>query len=224
MASPTQLTPAGTGQPDSLERDTRMTATIELTAHEVTGITCTKTPRGSYTGKCGRPATKAERSTSIGSTVRYEPRCGMHARSTYATYVDLTPEVVGAIREEQARAAEATAQLKAQCTEQSRIAHERATIAAQAETRQAWVAVRDDEQRPNWEATRAAGEERYDVIPRWAVTAPGVEARSWDAMEVKAIELYGERRLEVRNGSRLTARQARALAQALLAAADVIDG
>ena len=56
-------------------------------------------------------------------------------------------------------------------------------------------------------------------MPRWAVRPDGVE-RSWDDIEVKVGTRDGwPASIELRAGSRLTRRQAVALAEALLAAA-----
>lgn len=118
------------------------------------------------------------------------------------------------------RVAEAKARREAERSakrEQDAIRMEAARVEAHTADAVAWSAVRADEQAlDGWDGAMPT----YRRVPRWAVRPDGVE-RSWDDIEVKVETRDGwPASIELRAGSRLTRRQAVALAEALMAAAD----
>jgi hypothetical protein len=201
-----------------------MTSQTETTSP--TTLTCEADTSGRYATRpraCGAPATMGFRTLAYDRSERLEARCARHAgalkRSRYpgGELIELGPEVVDAIS---SRVAEAKARREVERAvkrEQDAIRMEAARVESHAADAVAWSAVRADEQAlDGWDGAAPT----YRTVPRWAVRPAGVE-RSWDDLEVKVGTRDGwPASIELRAGSRLTRRQAVALAEALLAAAD----
>ncbi|MFN8520263.1 MAG: hypothetical protein U0667_12910 [Chloroflexota bacterium] len=190
-----------------------------------TTLTCEADTSGRYSTRahpCGLPATAAFKTTTHDGKEKIETRCAKHAgiikrtRWPGGSLVDLTPEVADAIAARQAetkarRDAERAAKRQADAvrTEAARVeAHELDAIA--------WTAVRSDEQALDTWTTDGPV---YRDVPRWEVRRD--DGQGWDTATVKA-----DRRTEgwpveitLSAPSRLTRRQAIALAEALLASA-----
>ena len=194
-------------------------------ATPTTSLTCEADTSGRYATRahaCGLPATIAFRSTTHDGKERIEARCAKHAgiikrtRWPGSELVELTPEVVDAIT---ARVAEAKARRDAERAakrEQDAVRMEAARLEAHELDAVAWTPVRADEQTlDGWDGAAPI----YRDVPRWEVRRD--DGQGWDTATVKA-----DRRAEgwpveitLSAPSRLTRRQAIALAEALLAAA-----
>jgi len=190
-----------------------------------TSLTCEADTSGRYATRahaCGLPATTAFRTSSYDGKERIEARCAKHAGIIKRTrwpggeLVDLTPEVVDAVS---ARVAEAKARRDAERDakrEQNAVRMEAARVEANELDAIAWSAVRTDEQTlDGWDGAAPI----YRDVPRWEIRRE--DGQAWDTATVKV-----DRRTEGWPGeitlsapSRLTRRQAIALAEALLAAA-----
>jgi hypothetical protein len=161
------------------------------------------------------------RTTGYDRAARIEARCAKHAGVIKRTrwpggeLIELTPEVVDAIATRQADAkARREAERAAKRVRDAELA-EAARLEAHAADAVAWSAVRADEQAlDGWDGAAPI----YRPVTRWVVRPDGTE-RSWDEVEVRVATKDGwPASIELRAGSRLTRRQAVALATALLAA------
>jgi hypothetical protein len=173
---------------------------------------------------CGAPATIAFKTTTHDGKERIEARCAKHAgiikRSRWpgGNLVDLTPEVIDLIA---TRVTEAKARReveRAAKREADAVRMEAARVEAHELDGVAWAAVRADEQAlDGWDGAAPI----YRDVPRWEIRRE--DGQGWDTATVKA-----DRRAEgwpveitLSAPSRLTRRQAIALAEALMAAAAV---
>lgn len=191
-----------------------------------TTITCQADTSGRYATRardCGMPATMGFMVDGYaGRPPRPEGRCAKHAgiakRSRYAggRLVDLTPEVVDAILAVKAERDARHAAERAAKRDADAIRAEAARQAAHEADAVVWTSVRaDDQALDRWDGATPV----YRQVPRWAVRPAGVET-SYDEVEVKVQERDGwPATIEVRTPSRLTPRQAIALAEALIRAA-----
>ncbi|HSW43491.1 MAG TPA: hypothetical protein VLM76_13365, partial [Patescibacteria group bacterium] len=154
---------------------------------------------------------------------RIEARCAKHAGVIKRTrwpggeLVDLTPEVAATIT---ARVAEAKAQREAEQAarrERDTITMEAARLAAHELDAIAWTAVRDDEQRMgDW----IGGKPTTRFIPRWQIRREDGEGRETATVKVDRRAKGWPAEINLSVPSHLTRRQAIALAEALLAAAN----
>jgi hypothetical protein len=191
-----------------------------------TNLTCEADTSGRYSTRphgCGLPATKAFRTTTYDGKERIEARCAKHAgiikrtRWPGGTLADLTPEVADAISTRQAEAkarrdAERTAKREADA-----VRMEAARLEAHELDAVAWTAVRADERAlETWTTDGPA----YRDVPRWEVRRD--DGQGWDTATVKADRRADGWPVEITLSapSRLTRKQAIALAEALLAAAE----
>lgn len=183
--------------------------------------------RSSFRGHpCTNRAVVAELDAGrqAGLPARYRPLCTTHkkralrARTSPQYIVDLTPEVVAAIRDQEAQQQKAYQEERARKNAEAEVSRQRWTADAQAETPQPWSVTRDDEHDLDWDATRKGSTPVYKDIPRWVVTPEGGNER-WGSNrhEVKIIDLFGEARIQLSGGSpaRLTPNAAEALVRAL---------
>jgi hypothetical protein len=190
-----------------------------------TTLTCEADTSGRYSTRahaCGAPVTIAFRTTTHDGRERIEGRCAKHAgiikRSRWpgGTLVELTPEVVDAIA---ARVAEARARRDAERAakrEADAIRMEAARVEAHELDAVAWTAVRADEQAlETWTVDGPV----YRAVPRWEIHRE--DGQGWDTATVKADRRTDGWPVEITLSapSRLTRKQAIALAEALLAAA-----
>ncbi|HSW41050.1 MAG TPA: hypothetical protein VLM76_00885 [Patescibacteria group bacterium] len=171
---------------------------------------------------CGKPANAAFRIRGWREE-RVEARCAAHAGAIKRSgskddLLPLTAEVAEAIATRQAEAKARREAERVAERERAAIATEAARVAAHADDAVAWSAVRDDDERllDGW----VGGQPTYCAIPRWAVRREDGEG-PWDDIGVKVETKDGwPAAIELRAGSRLTRRQALALAEALRAAAE----
>lgn len=196
-----------------------------------TTVTCEADTSGRYSTRahaCGAPATMAFKTTTHDGKERIEARCAKHAGIIKRTrwpggeLIELTPEVVDAITTRVAEAKVRRDAERAAKREQDAIRMEAARVEAHELDAVAWSAVRADEQTlDGWDGAAPI----YRPVARWEMRRE--DGAGWDTATVKA-----DRRDEgwpaeitLSAPSRLTRRQAIALAEALLAAAgaDAID-
>jgi hypothetical protein len=190
-----------------------------------TTLTCEADTSGRYSTRahaCGLPATTAFRTTTHDGKERLEARCAKHAgiirrtRWPGGSLVDLTPEVVEAIA---TRVAEAKARReieRAAKREQDAVRMEAARVEAHELDAVVWTAVPAHEQAlETWTTDGPV----YRDVPRWEVRR--ADGQGWDTATVKADRRAEAWPVEITLSapSRLTRRQAIALAEALLAAA-----
>lgn len=190
-----------------------------------TTLTCEADTSGRYSTRahaCGGPATMAFKTTAYDGKERIEARCAKHAgiikRSRWAggTLVDLTPEVADAIATRQAEAKARREVERAAKREADAVRMEAARLEAHELDAIAWSPVRADEQAlDGWDGAAPI----YRDVPRWEVRRD--DGQGWDTATVKADRRAEDWPVEITLSapSRLTRRQAIALAQALLAAA-----
>lgn len=189
-----------------------------------TTLACEADTSGRYATRadaCGAPATIAFRTTTYDGKERIEARCAKHAGAIKRTrwpggeLVELTSEVVEAIATRQVEAKARREAERAAKREQDAIRTEADRVEAHAADAVVWTALRADKQAlDGWDGAAPM----YRPVPRWVVRPDGVE-RSLDDIEVRVEARDGwPASIELRAGSRLTRRQAIALAEALLAA------
>ncbi|HSW41626.1 MAG TPA: hypothetical protein VLM76_03870 [Patescibacteria group bacterium] len=191
-----------------------------------TTLTCEADTSERYSTRaraCGLPAGMAFRTVGHDGQERIEARCAKHAgvikRTRYpgGELVDLTPEVAAAIT---ARVAEAKARREAEQAakrERDAIAMEAARLAAHDLDAIAWTAVRADEQ--TLDAWSDEGP-LYRAVPRWQIRPADGEGREAATVKVDRRAEGWPAEIDLSVSSRLTRRQAIALAEALLAAAN----
>jgi hypothetical protein len=196
-----------------------------------TTLTCEADTSGRHSTRahaCGAPATIAFRTTTHDGKERIEARCAKHAgiikrtRWPGGSLVDLTPEVAEAIASRQAEAKARRDAERVAKREADAVRMEAARVEAHELDGVAWTAVRADEQTLDTWTTDGPV---YRDVPRWEVRRD--DGQGWDTATVKADRRAEGWPLEITLSapSRLTRRQAIALAEALLAAAgtDAID-
>ena len=190
-----------------------------------TTLTCEADTSGRYSPRahaCGQPATMGFRITANDRTERIEARCAKHAgiikrtRWPGGTLVDLTAEVVDAIAARQAETKARRDAERAAKREADAVRVEAARVEAHELDVVAWSAIRADEQTlETWTTDGPV----YRAVPRWEVRRE--DGQGWDTATVKADRRADGWPAEITLSapSRLTRRQAIALAEALLAAA-----
>jgi hypothetical protein len=191
-----------------------------------TTLTCEADTSGRYRTRahaCGLPATMAFKTTSYDGKERLEARCAKHAgiikrtRWPGGSLVDLTPEIVDAISTRVAEAKVRRDTERAAKREADAVRMEAARVEAHELDGVAWTAVRADEQAlETWTTDGPV----YRNVPRWEVRRD--DGQGWDTATVKADRRADGWPVEITLSapSRLTRRQAIALAEALLAAAE----
>jgi len=191
-------------------------------ATEATGLTakCRFSVGHSIYRDCGRDASEMIVSTRYlpggGTEPSYEPRCPRHMAAfrrrkyQFDTVIEPVNEACVAYWEAQD---EAKRQAKAERARKERVQHE-------ANVRR-WTAQTQEESKVIYEA-RHQPRSRYGGDPdkpRWVVVPidwpTGQERGLGDGADVEVTEMYGEVRLEVHNGNRLTISEAEALTEAL---------
>ncbi len=190
-----------------------------------TTLTCEADTSGRYSTRahaCGAPATMAFRTTTHDGKERIEARCAKHAgiikrtRWPGGTLVDLTPEVVDAIATRLAEAKVRRDAERAAKREQDAIRMEAARVEAHELDAVVWTPVRADEKALETWTTEGPV---YRDVPRWEVRRD--DGQGWDTATVKADRRDEDWPIEITLSAptRLTRRQAIALAEALNAAA-----